>query len=184
MKLPYYYKLTLRTWQSPTELAALLRQHTLTGQGTSEKDQLLRASARRQAANGTPLDLFSTTFTATGFALFCTVPEWDYQPMPRAVCVARWEPEGSGGRIWLTCKAVLFIRIFMFIWGSGAAFGILSIFFGSLAEGKYRDALITPFALSPFPLGFWLFHKVLFKNDVDKALRFLRGLGFVNEPGS
>ena len=72
----------------------------------------------------------------------------------------------------------------MFIRGAGAAFGILSIFFGSLHEGKYRDALSTPFARSPFPLAFCLFHKVLFKSDVAKALRFLRSIGFVNEPGS
>ena len=64
----------------------------------------------------------------------------------------------------------------------GAAFGILAIFFGSLAEGKYQDALITPFAMLPFPFGFWLFHKLLFKNDVDKALRFLRSIGFVHKP--
>jgi hypothetical protein len=184
MKLPYYYKLTIRTWHSPSELEALLRQHTITEQRMGEKDNILLANARRQAATGKPIDLFSTTFTATGFKLFCTVPDWDYKPMSLAVCVARWQPEGSGSRIWLTCKAVLFIRIFMFIWGSGAAFGILAIFFGSLAEGKYRDALITPFAMSPFPLAFWLFHKVIFKNDVDKALRFLRSLGFVNAPGS
>jgi hypothetical protein len=178
MKLPYYYKLTVRTWHSPDELAALLRQHTITEQRVGEKDNLLLANARRQAAAKEPGDLFSTTFTATGFALFSTVPEWDYKPMGRAVCVAHWQPEG----VRLTCKAMLFIRIFMFIWGSGAAFGILAIFFGSLAEGKYRDALITPFATLPFPLGFWLFHKVIFKNDVDKALAFLRSLGFVHEP--
>jgi hypothetical protein len=182
MKLPYYYRLTIRTWLSPGELAALLRQHTLTEQGSSEQDQVLRANARRQAASGMPIELFSTTFTATGFELSRAVPEWDYKPMSRAVCVARWQPEGSGSRIRLTCKAVIFIRIFMFIWGFGAAFGILSIFFGSLSEGKYRDALITPFATLPFPLGFWLFHKVIFKNDVDKALRFLRSIGFVHEP--
>jgi hypothetical protein len=184
MKLPYYYKLTIRTWHSPDELAALLRQHTLTEQGTSEKDQVVLARARRPAAAKEPGALFSTTFTATGFALFSTVPEWDYKPMGRAVCVARWQPEGSGSRVWLTCKAVLFIRIFMFIWGSGAAFGILAIFFGSLAEGKYQDALITPFAMLPFPFAFWLFHKLLFQNDVDKALRFLRSIGFVNAPDS
>jgi hypothetical protein len=182
MKLPYYYRLTIRTWLSPSELAALLRQHTLTEQGRSEQDQVVRANARRQAASGKPSELFSTIFTATGFELSRAVPEWDYQPMSRAVCVARWQPEGSGSRIRLTCKAVIFIRIFMFIWGFGAAFGILSIFFGSLSEGKYRDALITPFAKLPFPLGFWLFHKVLFKNDVDKALRFLRSIGFAHEP--
>jgi hypothetical protein len=182
MKLPYYYKLTIKTWHSPSELAALLKQHTLTEQRIGEKDNLLLANARRQAASGKPIALFSTTFTTTGFELYCTVPEADYQPMSRPVCVARWQPEGSGSRIRLTCKAVLFIRIFMFIWGFGAAFGILSIFFGSLSEGKYRDALITPFATSPFPFGFWLFHKLIFKNDVDKALRFLRSLGFVNAP--
>jgi hypothetical protein len=182
MKLPYYYKLTIRTWYSPVELATLLRKHTLTEQGTSEQDHVLLARARHQAAAKEPGDLFSTTFTATGFALFSTVPEWDYQPMSHAVCVARWQPEGSGSRVRLTCKAMLLIRIFMFIWGSGAAFGILAIFFGSLAEAKYQDALITPFAMLPFPLGFWLFHKVLFKNDVDKALRFLRSIGFVHEP--
>jgi len=181
MKLPYYYKLKVRTWLAPAELAALLRQHTLTEQGISEKDQLLRANAQRQAASGKPLDLFSTTFTATGFTLARALPEWDYVP-GRPVCVAHWQPEGSGSRVRLSCKAVLFIRIFMFIWGFGAAFGILSIFFGSLAEGKYRDALITPFAMSPFPLAFWLFHKLLFKNDVDKALRFLRSIGFTQEP--
>jgi len=184
MKLPYYYKLTIRAWYSPDELAALLRQHTVTDQRIGEKDNALLAHARRQAVAGQPIDLFSTTFTTTGFALYCTVPEWDYQPMNRAVCVAHWQPEGSGSRIRLTCKAVLFIRIFMFIWGFGAAFGILAIFFGSLAEGKYRDALITPFATSPFPLAFWLFHKLIFKNDVDKALRFLRSIGFVNAPGN
>ena len=183
MKLPYYYKLTIRTWCSPAELAAVLRQQTLTEQGLSEKDQVLRANARRRAASGQPIELFSTTFTATGFTLARALPEWDYAP-GRAVCVVRWQPEGSGSRIRLTCKAVLFIRIFMFIWGFGAAFGILSIFFGSLSEGKYRDALITPFAMSPFSLVFWLFHKVIFKNDVDKALRFLRSLGFVNAPGN
>ena len=181
MKLPYYYRLTIRTWHSPAELAAVLRQHTLTEQGFSEKDQVLRANARRQAASGQPLDLFGTTFTATGFALARALPEWDYTP-GRAVCVARWQPEGSGSRVRLTCKAVLFIRIFMFIWGFGAAFGILSIFVGSLSEGKYRDALITPFATIPFPLGFWLFHKLIFKNDVDKALRFLRSIGFTHQP--
>jgi hypothetical protein len=182
MKLPYYYKLTINTWHSPYKLEALLKQHTLTEQGTSQKDHLLLAKTKRQAAASEPADLFSTTFTATGFELFRTVPEWDYQPMSRAVCVARWLPEGNGIR--LTCKAMLFIRIFMFIWGFGAAFGILAIFFGSLSEGKYKDALITPFAMSPFPLVFWLFHKVLFQNDTDKALRFLRSIGFVNEPSS
>ena len=182
MKLPYHYKLTIRTWHSPSELAALLRQHTITEQRIGEKDNILLATARRQAATGKPIALFSTTFTATGFELYCTVPEADYQPISRAVCVARWQPEGSGSRIRLVCKAVLFIRIFMFIWGFGAAFGILSIFFGSLSEGKYRDALITPFATSPFPFGFWLFHKLIFKNDVDKALRFLRSLGFTHQP--
>jgi len=182
MKLPYYYQLTIRTWHSPDELAALLRQHTITEQRVGEKDNLLLANARRQAAAKEPGNLFSTTFTATGFALFSTVPEWDYKPMSRAVCVAQWQPEGSGSRVRLTCKAVLFIRIFMFIWGFGAAFGIISIFFGSLAEGKYQDALITPFAMLPFPFGFWLFHKLLFKNEVDKALRFLRSIGFVHEP--
>jgi hypothetical protein len=181
MKLPYYYKLTIRAWYSPAELAATLRRQTLTEQGLSEKDQGLRATARRQAAMGQPIDLFSTTFTDTGFTLSRALPEWDYAP-GRAVCVARWQPEGSGSRIRLTCKAVIFIRIFMFIWGSGAAFGILAIFFGSLSEGKYRDALITPFATLPFPFGFWLFHKLIFKNDVDKALRFLDSIGFVNEP--
>lgn len=182
MKLFYYYKLTIRVWHSPSELAALLRQHTITAQRPGEKNRMPLANARRRAAAGEPIALFSTTFTATGFELYCTVPEANYQPMSRAVCVARWQPEGSGSRIRLTCKAVLFIRVFMFTWDFGAAFGILSIFFGSLSEGKYRDALITPFALSPFPLAFWLFHKVIFKNDVDKALYFLRSLGFVNAP--
>ena len=78
MKLPYYYKLTIRTWHSPSELAALLRQHTITEQHIGEKDNLLLATARRQAANGKPIALFSTTFTATGFELYCTVPAADY----------------------------------------------------------------------------------------------------------
>jgi hypothetical protein len=182
MKLPYYYKLTIKTWHSPYKLEALLRQYTLTEQGTSQKDHLLLAKTRSQAAVSQPTDLFSTTFTDTDFELFLAAPEQDYKPIGRAVCVAKWLPEGEGVR--LTCKSVLFIRIFMFIWGFGAAFGILAIFFGSLAEGKYRDALITPFAMLPFPLGFWLFHKVIFKNDVDKALAFLRSIGFANEPST
>ncbi|RYY13807.1 MAG: hypothetical protein EOO36_15245 [Cytophagaceae bacterium] len=176
MKLPYYYKLAFETLYSASELKARLVQHTLTDNRQGSKDNVLLANARRAAAHARPVALYCTEFTADGFALFRTVPDWDYQPVSRAVCVGRVLPCGTGCRVELTCKAVLFIRVFMFIWGFGAAFGILAILFSSLREGKYRDALITPFATSPFPFGFWLFHKVLFKNDVDKAVLFLRSL--------
>lgn len=180
MKLPYYYNLAYKTIYSASELKARLVQHTLTDNRQGTKDNVLLANARRAAAHAEPTPLYCTEFTADGFALFPTVPDWDYQPVLRAVCVGRFRPYGTGCRVELTCKAVLFIRIFMGIWGFGAAFGILAIFFSSLSDGNYRDALITPFAMSPFPFGFWLFHKVLFKNDVDKAVLFLRSLGIAS----
>jgi hypothetical protein len=176
MKLPYYYKLAYKTIYSAAELKARLVQHTLTDKRQGSKDNTLLANARRRAAQGEPAALYCTEFTPEGFILSQTVPERDFQ-LANDVCTGRFRPYGTGCRVVLTCKAPLFIRIFMFIWGFGAAFGILSIFFGSISQGKYRDALITPFAMLPFPLGFWLLHKVGFKNDVDKAIRFLRSIG-------
>lgn len=176
MKLPYYYKLVYKTVYSAAELRARLVQHTLTDKRVGSKDNILLANARRKAAQGEPAALYGTEFTPEGFVLFQTVPERDFA-LSIDVCTGRFRPYGTGCRVELTCKAPLFIRIFMFIWGFGAAFGILSIFFGSISQGKYQDALITPFATLPFPFGFWLIHKVGFKNDVDKALSFLRSIG-------
>ncbi|RZK28175.1 MAG: hypothetical protein EOO61_22430 [Hymenobacter sp.] len=181
MKLPYYYKLSIKSLYSADEIRGILTKHTLTDTGISPKDSALKARAKNWADDSKSRDLYRTTLTATGFELFTVPARWNYESVTTRVCVATFHGYGTGCRLVLTFKMVAFIRIFMYIWGFGVLFGSSSIFFGSLSEGKYRDALITPFAFIPFYLGFWFFHKVGFKDDVDKCLLFLRTIGIATK---
>lgn len=179
MKLPYHYRLTFKTLLSAAEINAALTRHALTSDGASPnaKDAALRQAAITSGAEY----LYRAELSATGFQLFTCYRNSDFDYYRRPLCRAVYYPYGTGCRFELTFKAILFVRIFMFIWGNGALLGFCSIFFGSLSAGKYQDALITPFAFSPFALGFWVFHRVLFENDVTKCLRFLHGIGIIGK---
>lgn len=177
MKIPYHYKLSLKSLLSADEIRAVLTRNTLTDTGISPKDSALRARAKNWADDSKSLDLYRTTLTATGFELFEVPARWNYESVTTRACVATFHHYGTGCRLELTFKMVAFIRIFMYVWGFGVLFGSFSVFFHSLSVGSYRDALITPFAFIPFYLGFWFLHKLGFKNDVDKCLLFLRTIG-------
>jgi hypothetical protein len=177
MRLPYYFKLSVKSLLSADEIRAILVKNTLTDTGISPKDSALKARAKNWADDSKSQDLYRTIFTATGFELYPALARWNYESGSVRVGVATFQPYGTGCRLVLTFKMVAFIRYFMYFWGAGVLFGGFSIFFHSLSEGKYRDALITPFAFSPFYLGFWLMHQVGFKSDVDKCLLFLRAIG-------
>jgi hypothetical protein len=177
MKLPYHYKLSVKLLLSADEIRAILSKNTLTDTGISPKDSALKARAKNWADDSKSQDLYRTIFTATGFELYPVPARWNYESMAVRVCVATFHSYGTGCRLELTFKMVAFIRYFMYFWATGVLYGSFAIFFHSLSEGKYRDALITPFAFIPFYLGFWFMHKIGFKSDVDKCLLFLRTIG-------
>ena len=177
MKIPYYYKLSLKMRHSADEVRAILIKNTLTDTGVSPKDSALKARAKSWADDSKSRDLYRTVMTPRGFEVFLAPAQWNYQSAAHQIVVATFQPYGTGCRIQLMFRMVAFIRIFMYFWGTGVLFGSFAIFFHSLDEGKYQDALITPFMFSPFYLGFWLIHYLSFGSDVDKLLLFLRSIG-------
>jgi hypothetical protein len=181
MLLPFFYKTTIKTTLTEQQVRDIIVSNTITKNGKSFKDKRVKVWNKRQFEVTDKNYLYRAKFKNECFKLYRILDgeRNSFNPL----CFGKLYQVGNDRFIKLTFRSAIFVLIFMFIWTSGVVFGTLAIFIGSINDGKYEDALLTPIMLSPFYLGLWFFHRFGFKKEVNRALHFFDSIELIKKNG-